>query len=260
MSQTHKIVSYNLNGIRSAHSKGLLDWIASEDPDVLCFQETKAQPADLAPELLTPTGYYAHYHSAQKKGYSGVAIWSKEAPLSVKIGCDNPTFDNEGRVIQANFAEYSVISVYFPSGTSGEDRQSLKEEFLDYFYDYLQAQAAMYPKLIVSGDYNICHEAIDIHDPVSNKNATGFLPHERAWIGKLFANGWTDSFRAQHPDVQKYSWWSYRAGARKNNKGWRIDYHAVSAALSPQICAAEIHNDAVHSDHCALSVEIRVGG
>lgn len=255
-----KIISYNLNGIRSATSKGLLTWLDEAQPDVVCFQETKAQPDQLEAAIRQPTAFpYAYYHSAEKKGYAGVAIWSKTAPKHVEYGMGISEYDREGRVIRADFKGYSVMSVYFPSGTSGDERQGVKESFLADFYTYIQALRRDIPNLIICGDYNIAHRPIDIHDPVRNANSTGFLPHERAWMDKLFANGFQDSFRLQHPEAaHRYSWWTFRANARANNKGWRIDYIALSDALASACVAADIHADIVHSDHCPLSVEVHL--
>lgn len=251
------IISYNVNGIRSAAKKGLLDWVAQVQPDVLCFQETKAQPGDLAPELLTPAGYYANYFSAEKKGYSGVAIWSKQQPDRVEQGMGIAQYDSEGRVLRADFGDLTVLSVYFPSGTSGDDRQAIKEAFLADFLVYAQELARTRPRLVIAGDYNIAHTAIDIHDPIRNAKSTGFLPHERAWMDTFFAAGFRDSFRLIHPQVRdRYSWWTLRANARPNNKGWRIDYLSLSEALAPACTDADILHDVVHSDHCPVLVRL----
>jgi len=251
------ILSYNVNGIRSAASKGLLDWLAQENPDIICFQETKARPEDLAPTLLTPEGYHAYYYSAGKKGYAGVAIWSKQQPKHVEYGIGVPAYDSEGRVIRADFEGFSVLSVYFPSGTSGDERQGVKEAFLADFFAYAQALRKQIPNLVIAGDYNIAHRAVDIHDPIRNAHSTGFLPHERAWMDGFFSAGFVDSFRMHWPDTaHRYSWWTFRANARNNNKGWRIDYLALSESLAPRCTAADILHDVIHSDHCPVKVTL----
>ncbi|MEZ4771708.1 MAG: exodeoxyribonuclease III [Bacteroidia bacterium] len=250
-----KIISYNVNGIRAAVGKGFLNWLAEESPDIICLQETKAQPDQLDENLLHPPGYHTYWFSAEKKGYSGVAIFSKEKPLHVEYGCGMEKYDKEGRVLRADYEGYSVISVYFPSGSSGDERQEVKEEFLDDFYTYIQELKKSFPNLIVSGDYNICHQAIDIHNPVSNKNSSGFLPHEREWVTKLIDSGFVDSFRKIYPEAEgRYSWWTFRFSARKNNKGWRIDYHMLTSPLADKCVDADILSDIEHSDHCPIKV------
>ncbi|MEZ4829169.1 MAG: exodeoxyribonuclease III [Bacteroidia bacterium] len=250
-----KIISYNVNGIRAAVNKGFLEWLAEESPDVLCLQETKAQPDQLDEGLLHPPGYHTYWFSAEKKGYSGVAIFSKEKPLHVEYGCGIEKYDKEGRVLRADYAGYSVISVYFPSGSSGDERQEVKEEFLQDFYQYIEQLKSSFPNLIISGDYNICHQPIDIHNPVSNKNTSGFLPHEREWVTQFLQMGFVDSFRKIYPEAKdRYSWWTFRFNARKNNKGWRIDYHMVSSPLEDKCMDADILSSVEHSDHCPVKV------
>jgi exodeoxyribonuclease-3 len=251
-----KIVSYNLNGIRSAMNKGLVDFVKSMDADILCFQELKAMPMQIDEQQFKDLGYHCYWFSAQKKGYSGVGIISKEEPVSVAMGCNHPVFDFEGRVIQLNFNWGSVISAYFPSGTSGDLRQNVKMDFLDYFYDYCQKLKKTYPVLVVCGDYNICHQAIDIHDPIGNKNNTGFLPEEREWMTKWFNAGFHDTFRTLNKEPHHYTWWSYRANARANNKGWRIDYISVTDNLISKTLNVGIEATEIHSDHCASWAEI----
>lgn len=254
-----KIVSYNVNGIRAATRKGLLDWIAEVDPDVICFQEIKARPVDLDEALVQPKGYHTFWHPAEKKGYSGVAIWSKEEPLHVEYGCGIEKYDVEGRVLRTDFEAFSIISLYMPSGTQGGPRQVFKEEMMADFFDYIAELKKKIPNLIVSGDYNICHTEIDIHNPKSNKNSSGFLPHERAWVTKFIEEaGFTDSFRQFNPDPHHYTWWSFRANARANNKGWRIDYHMVADEFADHCRSHVIHTDAMHSDHAAMELVIEV--
>jgi exodeoxyribonuclease-3 len=250
------ILSYNVNGIRAAYDKQLYTWLHGVSPDILCLQETKAQPAQLAPELLNPEGYHTYWHSAEQKGYSGVAIFSKQEPLQVEYGCGESWIDAEGRVLRADFPDFSVMSLYLPSGTSGDHRQGAKDQFLEFFLPYVRDLLQRVPRLVISGDYNIAHHPIDIHDPAGNKNSSGFLPHERAWMTDFLSIGLTDSFRHFNPEPGNYSWWSYRSGARARNKGWRIDYHLVSTELMPRCTGASILPDAVHSDHCPIAVQI----
>lgn len=247
-----KILTYNVNGIRSALSKNLLGFLEREQPDIVCLQEIKALPEQIDNSLFEHLGYHCYWFSAQKKGYSGVGILSKQEPKNVKYGCGHDVFDYEGRIIQADYDGFSVISAYFPSGTTGELRQDVKYAFLDYFYNHLDYLKSMIPNLVICGDYNICHEAIDIHDPKGNKDSSGFLPEERAWMSKFFKNGFVDTFRFLNPDVpHQYTWWSFRANARNNNKGWRIDYISVNKELSAKLKEAKILPNDIQSDHCA---------
>ncbi|MEY4383136.1 MAG: Exodeoxyribonuclease [Bacteroidota bacterium] len=251
-----KIQSYNVNGIRAALQKGFLDWLKESNPDVLCLQEVKAEKEQVDLSEIEALGYQTFWHSAEKKGYSGVAIFTKIQPLHVEIGCGISKYDLEGRVIRADFEHCSVMSVYMPSGTSGDERQSFKMNWLDDFYQYAHTLRQERPNLVISGDYNICHTAIDIHNPKSNANTSGFLPEERAWVSKFIESGFVDSFRHINPDPHHYSWWSYRAGSRAKNLGWRIDYHMVTDSLKNAIRHAQIHPEAIHSDHCPISLEL----
>lgn len=250
------IFSYNVNGIRAAWKKGLGEWIQEASPDVLCIQELKAQIPDANEEILAPEGYLSYWHAAEKRGYSGVAIYTKEEPKHVEYGCGIDRYDKEGRVIRADFNDYSVMSVYVPSGTTGDIRQTVKEEFMDDFFEYIQDLKKSIPNLVISGDFNICHREIDIHNPVSNKNSSGFLPHEREWVSKFLEGGFKDSFRMFNEDPHHYTWWSFRANARANNKGWRIDYHMVSDPFAERCENSIIHPDVIHSDHCPLELQI----
>ncbi|MEM6805687.1 MAG: exodeoxyribonuclease III, partial [Bacteroidota bacterium] len=234
--------------------KGFLDWLKEEDPDIVCLQESKAQPDQLDEEVRNPEGYYAYWYSAEKKGYSGVGILTKEEPKHVEYGCGIDAYDKEGRVLRADFENFSIISAYFPSGSSGSPRQAVKEAFLEDMYAYISELKKSYPNLIISGDYNICHQAIDIHDPVRNKKSSGFLPHEREWVSKFLDSGFIDSFRKFNQEGDNYTWWSLRSRARDSNKGWRIDYHMVSDSLEDKIIGAEILPDVKHSDHCPIKV------
>ena len=251
-----RLLTYNVNGIRAAIKNGLIDWLREHPADVLCFQEVKAthDVVDLAP--FEALGYSYHWHAAEKKGYSGVATFAKTPADYAVLGCGLAHYDCEGRILRTDFGDITVLNCYFPSGTSGELRQGVKMGFLADFYDYVQALRQERPNLIVVGDYNIAHTELDIHDPVRNKNTTGFLPEERAWMDRWFASGFVDAFRATHPDKVEYSWWSYRAGARANNKGWRIDYISLSDTLRPRLHHAGHHPEAIHSDHGAVWAEI----
>ena len=251
-----KVISYNVNGIRAALSKNFTEWLQAENPDVLCFQETKAQPDQIDTMLFAEMGYTSYLHSAQKKGYSGVAILTKQAPDNVVIGMSNPRYDDEGRVIRADFGDLSVISVYIPSGSSGDERQAFKMDFLAAFGPFIQELRKTRPNLIVCGDYNICHKPIDINHPERQNGVSGFLPEERAWLDEFEAAGMVDSFRQFDQSAEKYSWWSYRGGARFRNVGWRIDYHWVTESLRGRLKSAAILADAVHSDHCPVVIEL----
>ncbi len=252
-----KIISYNVNGIRAAFKKGLMDWLSAASPDVLCIQETKAQPEQIDHEEIKQAGYIGYYHSAQKKGYSGVAILCKKEPDHVEIGCGIDYIDNEGRVLRIDYGDLSILSVYVPSGTNPE-RQGFKMQFLADFQEYVNELKKSRPNLIISGDYNICHKEIDIHNPKQNANSSGFLPEEREWVTQFLASGFTDSFRHLNKQPHHYSWWSYRANARANNKGWRIDYLMTSHNLEEKIDRVAILPEAKHSDHCPVFLELAV--
>lgn len=248
------IISYNLNGIRSAASKGLWEWLAQQQPDIFCVQELKAHPADLTPFDWESLGYTAHLHAAEKKGYSGVATFSRKKPDYVASGCGILEYDREGRVLRTDFGDLTVLNCYFPSGTTGDVRQSVKMRFLEDMMQFINCLRQERPNLIVVGDFNIAHQETDIHDPKGNKKTSGFLPEERGWMSAWLQSGFTDAFRFANPDLVEYSWWSFRAGARSNNKGWRIDYACVSHALAPRIEYARHLTDVVHSDHCPVKL------
>ena len=251
-----KIISYNVNGIRAALSKGFLDWLQQANPDVICLQEIKANEDQIPTQDITAAGYpYQYYFSAQKKGYSGVAILSKIKPNNIAFGNGIDHMDFEGRTIRADFDTVSVMSLYLPSGTN-IDRLDHKFKFMDDFYTYINNLKITIPNLIIGGDYNICHQPIDIHDPVRNKNVSGFLPEERMWLDRFIKSGFIDSFRHFNTQPDHYTWWSYRAGARNNNKGWRIDYLLASHTLESHIKRALILPEAKHSDHCPILLEI----
>jgi len=252
-----KIVSLNLNGIRSAINKGLFDWLGKESPDLFCVQELKAQPDQIDTDALHGLGYENRIiHSALKKGYSGVAIFSKLKPDYYAIGMGRPDFDNEGRVIRADFGDITVVCVYIPSGSSGDERQAIKMKFLDVFTEYLLELRKERPNLLICGDYNICHKPIDINHPERHANVSGFLPEERDWFDRLIDLGFVDSFREFNQEPNQYSWWSFRAGSRQRNIGWRIDYHIVTESLKNRLKQADIRQEAAFSDHAPVFVEL----
>lgn len=251
-----KIISYNVNGIRAAISKGFIEWLQHANPDVICLQEIKATQDQVPYSDIEMAGYpYQYYFPATKKGYSGVAILSKIKPNNIVYGTGIEHMDFEGRNLRVDFDGLSVMSLYLPSGTN-MDRLSHKFMFMDDFQNYINTLKKEIPNLVICGDYNICHQAIDIHDPIRNATVSGFLPQERAWIDQFIKNGFIDSFRFFNTLPDNYSWWSYRAGARGNNKGWRIDYCLVSETLKEKLKRAYILSEVKHSDHCPVVVEI----
>jgi exodeoxyribonuclease-3 len=251
-----KLISYNVNGIRSAINKGFIQWLKEENPDVIGLQEIKATEQDIDRSIFLDLGYELYWHPAVKKGYSGVAIFTKIKPKTIKYGMGTNKYDDEGRIIQADFDGFSFISSYFPSGTTGDVRQDFKYEFLDDVYGYVQDLLRENKKLILSGDYNICHKPIDIHNPISNKNSSGFLPEERAWMDRFTDSGFIDTFRYFNSEAHHYSWWSYRANSRAKNLGWRIDYHMATKELQNKLKSAVILPHVNHSDHCPIVLEI----
>ena len=254
-----QIISYNVNGIRAAIKKGLIEWLQEANIDVFCVQETKASPDDIDISIFTSLGYHVAWYPAQKKGYSGVAIFSKQKPDNIVYGNGYEMSDAEGRVVRVDIGSLTIVNAYFPSGTSGDERQQYKYQWLNEFYEYIQALKKERPEIIVAGDYNIAHKEIDIHDPKGSKKSSGFLPEERAWMDHFLDNGWVDSFRKIHPEsTGAYSWWSQRfPSVRANNKGWRIDYLCTTEALAKKIKNAHILPDVKHSDHCPILVELK---
>jgi exodeoxyribonuclease III len=251
-----KIISYNVNGIRAAITKGFLEWLQIANPDVICLQEIKATEDQIPTQDITAAGYpFQYYFPATKKGYSGVAILSKIEPQKIVYGTGIEHMDFEGRNLRADFENLSVMSLYLPSGTN-IDRLDHKFKYMDDFHNYIMHLKKDIPNLVICGDYNICHEAIDIHDPIRNQTVSGFLPQERAWLDTFMKSGFIDSFRHFNKEPHNYSWWSYRAGARGNNKGWRIDYNLVSENLKERMTRAVILPEAKHSDHCPIMVEV----
>jgi exodeoxyribonuclease-3 len=254
-----RIVSYNVNGIRAAIKKGLIDWLKTDPADVICLQETKATRDDVNHSDFTALGYHDYWFSANKKGYSGVAIFSKQKPDHVEYGHKHKASDDEGRVLQLQFGDVRLINAYFPSGTSGDERQAFKYKWLGEFNNYLSKLRKKEPNIILCGDYNIAHAEIDIHDPKGNKKSSGFLPEEREWMTKFLSAGWVDSFRHFHSEPHRYTWWSQRfPTVRLQNKGWRIDYINVTSPLQQRLSAADIYHDVKHSDHCPVFLDLKM--
>jgi exodeoxyribonuclease-3 len=254
-----RIITYNVNGIRAAIRRGFIDWLKTDPADIICLQEIKAAREDIDINSIESAGYRVYSFSAQKKGYSGVAILTKLLPDNVEYGHGNEQSDFEGRVLRADFKDITIISVYFPSGTSGEHRQSYKYIWLDEFMDYLNELRKTRTKVIVCGDYNIAHKEIDIHNPVANKKTTGFLPEERAWMTKFLESEFIDSFRLLNKEPHHYTWWNVlRPSTRLENKGWRIDYISVSSNLKDMVKDVKIYPDVKHSDHCPAYLELKI--
>ncbi len=253
-----RIVSYNVNGIRAALRKGLAEWIHDNNIDIISIQETKSTPDQVDDTLFSDMGYHAYWHSAEKKGYSGVLTLTKYQAQQVMEGMQHSAYDAEGRVLTTFFEDWALVNVYIPSGSSGEDRHEFKLQFLEDFYPWVQNLKKKQSKLIVVGDYNIVHLDIDIHNPGRADNPSGFRPEERAWLDNWFdKGGFKDGFRHLYPEIRDtYSWWSYRAGSRQKNKGWRIDYISCTHELSPLISSFAMHKEAQHSDHCPLVMDI----
>jgi exodeoxyribonuclease-3 len=252
-----KLLSYNVNGIRAALSKGFASWLKATEADVICIQEIKALESQIDTTVFDELGYHHYWFSAQKKGYSGVAILCKKKPTNIVYGSGIEHMDFEGRILRVDFDAVSIMSLYLPSGTNTA-RLDYKFQFMDEFQAYINQLKVSHPNLIICGDYNICHQPIDIHDPIRNKNTSGFLPEERAWLDQFMKSGFIDSFRLLNPEPHQYSWWSYRANARANNKGWRIDYALVSTPLKAQIKRSFILPEAKHSDHCPVGLELNL--
>ncbi|MEL7220449.1 MAG: exodeoxyribonuclease III [Bacteroidota bacterium] len=253
-----QIVSYNVNGIRAAVKKGLVELLAENQFDIVCIQEAKANLDQVDMLAFEALGYKHYWHSAEKKGYSGVVTLTQQEPTQVIAGCGIELYDREGRILRTDFGDWTLLNCYFPSGSSGDIRQDFKMEFLDAFNCWVSELREERPNLIIVGDYNIANHPIDIHDPVRNKKSSGFLPEEREWLTNWFNDGFTDAFRHIHPEEVAYSWWSYRANARANNKGWRIDYQSVSDSLKDRIKDAHHLPDAKQSDHCPVWLEIDI--
>ncbi len=252
-----KIYSYNVNGIRAAAKKGLWDWWASTDGDILCIQETKAHPEQVDLSHLTDAGYHCYWHSAEKKGYSGVLTISKQEAREVRTGVGKPLYDMEGRKVLTVFDDFALLNGYFPSGSSSEERHAFKMQYLHDFRPWVENLLQEFPNLIVVGDYNVVHLDLDIHNPTRKDNPSGYRPEERVWMDEYFNELFDDAYRQIHPEREgAYSWWSYRAGSRGKNKGWRIDYIALSKDMSSRVKGSEHDTQAVHSDHCPVWCEL----
>lgn len=249
-----KIYSWNVNGIRAVMNKGFVDWVKNEQPDILCIQETKANPSQLEDELMNIEGYTSYWSSAHKKGYSGVATYTRITPQSVEYGFGIERFDSEGRILITEYDEFTLLNIYFPNGQMSDDRLQYKLEFYDATLEYCERLREKGKKLIVCGDFNTAHREIDIKNAKANEKYSGFLPIEREWIDKLILYGYVDTFRALHDEEVKYSWWSYRFNAREKNVGWRIDYFFVSKDLLPAVKSADILNGVQGSDHCPVTL------
>lgn len=248
-----KTITYNVNGIRAAQKKGFLTWLAAQEADIVCLQEVKAEKHQVSLAEYQELGFeHIFWHSAQKKGYSGVAMLCKQKPDVVEYGCGNEIFDVEGRVLIAHFKDFAQMCVYMPSGTTGDIRQNFKMEWLEFFSSFASKVKDNTKNLIISGDFNICHTEIDIHNPKSNAKSSGFLPEERIWMTTFFESGFMDAFRYLCKEPHHYTWWSSRPGVREKNMGWRIDYHACSLSLLDRIRSCSIMPEAVHSDHCPV--------
>lgn len=251
-----KVLSWNINGLRAVIKKGFLDWFNKTSPDVLCLQEIKAMPNQLPPEIVHPFGYEAMFNSAQRPGYSGVATFSKEKPLSVKRGFGVERFDNEGRILETEFKDFTLFNIYFPNGKSGQERLDYKMDFYEESLKYFNKLTKKGKKIVVCGDVNTAHKPIDLAHPKENEDISGFLPIERAWMDQLVESGFVDSFRVFNQTPNQYSWWDLRTGARARNVGWRIDYHFVSKNLVPHLKEAFILPDVLGSDHCPVGITL----
>lgn len=251
-----RIITLNANGIRSAERKGFFAWMQQQNADIICIQETKAQLHQLDSDPFCPQDYHCFYHDADKKGYSGVALYCRKQPDNIINGIGWQDVDSEGRFIEAQFGNSSIISLYLPSGSSGEDRQAFKFKFMDRFTPYLQECAQSGRDYIICGDWNIAHKEIDLKNWRGNQKNSGFLPEERAWLDQLFADGhWLDAFRLINQDAEQYTWWSNRGQSWTKNVGWRIDYQIISPAFKDKVTAASIYKDERFSDHAPLIMD-----
>ncbi|MCP4050224.1 MAG: exodeoxyribonuclease III [bacterium] len=252
-----KIISWNVNGIRACSRKGFLNYLKEEDPDIACIQETKANPEDLEEEILTPSGYNSIWHSAEKKGYSGVAVFTKIKPKLVLEGLGIQQYDSEGRVIIAEYDDFTLLNIYFPNGQKNEERLQYKLDFYSDLFEYCNDLRAQGRNLIICGDYNTAHKEIDLANPQQNKNYSGFLKVEREWIDRIVSWGYVDTFRCFNTLPEQYTWWTYRVGARRRNIGWRIDYFFVNSEFLKRVESAFIRNEVTGSDHCPTGIILR---
>jgi exodeoxyribonuclease-3 len=252
-----KIISWNVNGIRAVEKKGFLTFILETNPDILCIQETKAHDHQLEDNLLNIPGYFAYFHSGEKKGYSGTAVYYKTKPLAIRTGLSDAAFNNEGRTIIMEYPDFILYNVYFPNGQKDEQRLAFKMDFNRCLQDDIKKLLAAGKNVIVCGDINIAHREVDLKNPKENSKRSGFLPEERAWIDDFLSIGMVDSWRVQHPETIKYSWWSYRFNARANNAGWRIDSFFVSERFMPQVACTDILDTVMGSDHCPIVLTLK---
>jgi exodeoxyribonuclease III len=251
-----RIITVNLNGIRAAAKKGFFDWLAQQDADVVCLQETKAQEHQLTDSQFHPAGYHCYYHDAEKKGYSGVALYARQEPQEIIKGIGWTDIDSEGRYLEARFPHVNIVSLYLPSGTSGTHRQEIKVSFMERFMPYLRELQAGPQEYIICGDWNIAHKKIDLKNWRSNQTHSGFLPEERAWMDELFgAVGFVDAFRVVNQEAEQYTWWSHRGRAWDNNTGWRIDYQVITPGLKEKVKSATIYKEQRFSDHAPLIID-----
>jgi exodeoxyribonuclease-3 len=253
---TLRLISWNVNGIRAAIRNGFWDWLAADQPDILCLQETRIQPEQLTPEMQNPLSYSAFWHAALRKGYSGVATLCHDGPLSVRLGFGQSNFDVEGRVLITEHPAFTLLNVYFPNGRRGRERVLYKIEFYDALLAFCRDLRAEGRRLVVCGDYNTAHQPIDLARPAQNKKTSGFLPEEREALGRWLESEFVDAFRHLHPDAEEYTWWTYRYNARARNVGWRIDYFLVSTDLIPYVAGARILGDVTGSDHCPIELHL----
>jgi exodeoxyribonuclease-3 len=251
-----KLLSWNVNGIRGAHKKGFLDWLASNSPDILCVQETKARPDQLSQALIEPEGYHSYWHSAQKPGYSGVATYTKEKPLNVETTLGTKQFDDEGRLIRLDFDNFTLFNIYFPNGKASRERLQFKMKFYDVFLHQIQSLRKERRRIIFVGDVNTAHKEIDLARPKENEKVSGFLPEEREWIDKVVSLGYVDTLREFHTEAGLYSWWDLKTRARERNVGWRIDYVFVTREMLDSVKSAFILSDVMGSDHCPVGIEL----
>jgi len=252
-----KIATYNVNGIRAAVKKGLLNWIQTEQPDILMLQETKVQAGQIDHSLFEDLGYHTYWNYAEKKGYSGVATFARQKPLAISCEMGHSPYDDEGRTLLTVWKDFAVLNVYIPSGSSGEERHAFKMKFLEDFRHYIDNLLDQYPSLIIGGDFNIVHTRLDIHNPDRKDNPSGYRPEERAWLDRLCSRRFVDAYRHLHPQAVEFSWWTYRAGARAKNKGWRIDYLCLTPDLTSRIIDVRHANEAMQSDHCPVVMELK---
>ena len=252
-----RIFSWNVNGLRAVVKKGFFDWLNNEAPDVVCLQEIKARTEDLDDNILNPEGYHAIWNPAERKGYSGVAIYTKKKPGTIHLGIGVKRFDCEGRVIRVEFKDFDLFNVYFPNGTSGSERLKYKMDFYDAFLDHCEGLRRQGRELVVTGDVNTAHKPIDLKNPKANEKNSGFLPEEREWVDKFVKHGYVDSFRAFNQHPEQYTWWSYRFNVRKKNIGWRIDYFFVTEDLMKKVKDSFITPEIMGSDHCPIGLDIK---